>query len=100
MERKRLERGCGGGIEIGLGGNISAKGSHQPNCKYKGADRREKRWVRLIQTTSTVVRPNNAPASEAAKMVRIVSFMPRKAPTMAISFTSPKPIPCAPRQRR
>src|SRR5271165_6576098 len=40
------------------------------------------------------------PATEAVKIVRIVSLMPRNAPTMAINLTSPKPIPSVPRQRR
>jgi len=54
----------------------------------------------LTHTTITVVNPNSDPATEAVKIVKIVSLIPRNAPTIAISFTSPKPMPSAPRQRK
>ena len=56
-----------------------------------------RRRVRFIQTASMVQRPNADPAIDAAKMVKTVSLIPRNAPTMAISFTSPKPMPSTPR---
>ena len=64
------------------------------------ASLRMKRCVRFSQTTSTVAKPKSDPASEAVKIVKTVSFMPRNAPTMAISLTSPKPMPSVPRQRK
>ena len=36
----------------------------------------------------------------AEKSVKMVSLAPRNAPTIAISFTSPKPMPSTPRARR
>jgi hypothetical protein len=59
-----------------------------------------RRRVRLIHTEASVHNPNKDPAMDAAKMVKIVSRMPRKAPTIAINFTSPNPIPSTPRARR
>ena len=55
---------------------------------------------RLIQTIPTVARPNREPTSEAVKMVKIVSFIPRKTPIIAISLTSPEAMPSMPRQRK
>ena len=59
-----------------------------------------KRCVRFSHTTKTVVKPKSDPTIEAVKIVKTVSLIPRKAPTIAMSFTSPKPMPSAPRQRR
>src|SRR5579883_1079808 len=56
-----------------------------------------KRRVRFSHTTRMVLTPNSDPAIEAAKIVKTVSFTPRNAPIMAMSFTSPKPIPSIPR---
>ena len=55
---------------------------------------------RLIQTARTVLNPKSEPASEAAKMVKTVSLIPRNAPIIAISLTSPNPMPSTPRARR
>jgi len=55
---------------------------------------------RFIQTARTVLSPNREPASDAAKMVKTVSLVPRNAPISAISLTSPNPIPSTPRALR
>src|SRR5712692_5031238 len=70
------------------------------------ASRADSRWramrrrVRLIQTTRTVESPNSDPAIEPANRVKMVSLIPRNAPTIAMSLTSPKPMPSTPRARR
>ena len=51
-------------------------------------------------SASTVPNPKREPVREAAKMVKTVSLVPRKAPIKAINFTSPNPIPSTPRARR
>src|ERR1039458_9995406 len=43
--------------------------------------RASKRRVRFIQTASTMLSPNIEPASDAAKIVKTVSLVPRNAPS-------------------
>jgi len=71
-----------------------------PEEMREEAARASIRRRRLVQTASTVHNPKSEPVRDAAKMVKTVSLVPRKAPIIAISLTSPNPMPSTPRARK